>query len=76
MNEHKNHLIQGFTQKYNIHMLVYFDETNNIDAALLREKQLKKWNRKWKLELIEKENPHWKDLSLPWIPDQVGNDKI
>ncbi len=61
--EHKNHLIKGFTEKYNVHMLVYFEQTSNIEAALQREKQLKKWNRKWKLDLIESINPEWKDLS-------------
>jgi putative endonuclease len=73
--EHKNNLIQGFTQTYNIHMLVYFEETSDINEALIREKQLKKWERKWKLELIEKTNNEWKDLSKGWIPDQVGDDK-
>jgi len=60
--EHKNKLIDGFTKKYNIHMLVYYEITNTINSAISREKQLKKWNRKWKLELIEKENSEWKDL--------------
>ena len=74
--EHKNNLIKGFTSKYNVHLLVYFEQTNDINAALQKEKQLKKWNRKWKLELIEKRNPQWKDLSEDWIPDQVGNDIV
>ena len=63
MYEHKNHLVKGFTEKYNVHMLVYFEQTSNIEAALQREKQLKKWNRKWKLDLIESVNAEWKDLS-------------
>jgi len=62
--EHKNNLIKGFTQKYNIHNLVYYEETNDVKIAIEREKNLKNWKRKWKLELIEKENPQWKDLSL------------
>jgi putative endonuclease len=62
--EHKNNLIFGFTSKYEVHTLVYFEETNDVDSALIREKQLKKWNRQWKIELIEKENPEWKDLSI------------
>lgn len=62
MCEHKNNLIEGFTKKYNIHSLVYFEMFSNIHDALTREKQLKKWERKWKLELIEKENKDWKDL--------------
>ncbi len=60
--EHKNNLIEGFTQKYNIHMLVYYEQCDDIESAIIREKQLKKWNRRWKLELIEKENPRWRDL--------------
>jgi putative endonuclease len=64
-----------FTSKYKVHQLVYFEETSDISSALKREKQLKKWNRQWKLELIEHLNPNWNDLSNDWIPDQVGNDK-
>ncbi|MFH1593662.1 MAG: GIY-YIG nuclease family protein [Candidatus Omnitrophota bacterium] len=60
--EHKNNLIDGFTKEYNIHKLVYFEETSDINEAIAREKSLKKWNRAWKLELIEKENPDWEDL--------------
>lgn len=67
--EHKHNLVEGFTSKYGVHMLVHYEETENIESALQREKQLKKWNRKWKLELIEKVNPEWKDLSKDWIPD-------
>ena|SRR3989344_2087805 len=67
--EHKTDLVPGFTSRYGVHMLVYFEETLDINAALLREKQLKKWNRKWKLELIEKSNPDWEDKALDWIPD-------
>ncbi|MBI2642534.1 MAG: GIY-YIG nuclease family protein [Candidatus Wildermuthbacteria bacterium] len=61
--EHQQNIIKGFTEKYNVHHLVYYETTSNVQAALQREKQLKKWNRQWKLELIEKENPEWKDLS-------------
>ncbi|MDE3037198.1 MAG: GIY-YIG nuclease family protein [Pseudomonadota bacterium] len=60
--EHKNDLADGFTKKYGVHMLVWYEATENIEAAITREKQIKKWNRKWKLELIEKMNPDWKDL--------------
>ena len=60
--EHKNNLIDGFTKKYNVHLLVYYEQHVDIESAITREKQLKKWNRKWKLELIEKENPQWRDL--------------
>lgn len=60
--EHKNNFIAGFTWQYNIHILVYYEQTSNIASAIRREKQLKKWNRDWKITLIEKENPEWKDL--------------
>ena len=60
--QHENKLVEGFTSKYGVHQLVYYEQTNDITAALTREKQLKKWNRKWKIELIEKDNPQWKDL--------------
>jgi putative endonuclease len=60
--EHKNELVEGFTQKYAIHNLVYFEVTESIESAIMREKQLKKWNRAWKINLIEKSNPAWKDL--------------
>ncbi len=60
--EHKNELVDGFTKKYHIHHLVYYEMTPNIKSAIEREKQLKKWQREWKLELIEKQNPSWRDL--------------
>ena len=60
--EHKNNFIGGFTQKYGVHNLVYYEEHNNIGKAITREKQMKKWKRQWKIELIEKFNPQWKDL--------------
>jgi len=60
--EHKYRLIPGFTSKYDVGTLVYFGEFNDIESAIHREKQQKKWNRKWKLDLIEKVNPDWKDL--------------
>ena len=60
--EHKNNLVEGFTKKYSIHLLVYYEIYKNIYDALQREKRLKKWNRAWKIELIEKENPEWIDL--------------
>jgi putative endonuclease len=60
--EHKNNLVKGFTQRYQIHNLVYYEITSNISAAIAREKQLKAWHRRWKIALIEKNNPQWKDL--------------
>jgi putative endonuclease len=60
--EHKNDLIEGFTKKYNVHSLVYFEIHQEIFNAIQREKSIKKWNRAWKIELIEKNNIEWKDL--------------
>jgi putative endonuclease len=66
--EHKHDVVEGFTQKYKVHQLVYFEQHQDMLAAITREKQIKKWNRAWKLAVIEKSNPDWRDL---W-PDIVG----
>lgn len=60
--QHKNDLVEGFTEKYGVHFLVYYELCDQILTAIEREKQLKKWNRQWKIDLIEKMNPTWKDL--------------
>jgi putative endonuclease len=60
--EHKQDFVEGFTAKYHIHQLVYFELHRNMAEAILREKRIKKWNRAWKIELIEKNNPEWNDL--------------
>lgn len=60
--EHRNKLIEGFTFKYNVNKLVYFEHYTDINDAIKREKQLKKWNRAWKDRLINEKNPEWKDL--------------
>ena len=60
--EHKHSLIKGFTKKYNVDRLVYYETTEDVESAILREKRLKKWKRQWKVELIEQKNPNWKDL--------------
>lgn len=60
--EHKQNLGEGFTRKYGVHMLVYFEMHHEMTEAIRREKQFKKWNRPWKIELIEKTNPGWRDL--------------
>ena len=52
----------GFTKEYNVHVLVYYEQHHEIEEAIAREKQIKKWNRKWKMRLIEEKNPEWKDL--------------
>jgi putative endonuclease len=64
--EHKNGLVEGFTKKYRVHKLVYYEVTENVLAALEREKEVKKWRREKKNQLVEKVNPTWEDLSLKW----------
>jgi putative endonuclease len=60
--EHKNKVIEGFSSKHDLDMLVYYEVHENAESAIKREKRLKRWNRKWKIELIQKQNPDWKDL--------------
>ncbi|WP_372684012.1 GIY-YIG nuclease family protein [Desulfosarcina sp.] len=60
--QHKNGLVKGFSRQYGLKTLVYFEAYQNVEKAILREKRLKKWNREWKIKLIEKANPGWKDL--------------
>lgn len=60
--EHKNSVVEGFTKKYGIHLLVYYELQADMRTAIMREKQIKKWNRNWKMELIESANPEWRDL--------------
>ena len=60
--DHKNNVIQGFTEKYGVHALVYYESYTDVRDALTREKRLKKWKRQWKIDLIESKNPDWKDL--------------
>jgi putative endonuclease len=64
--EHKHKLIKGFTSKYNCINLVYYEDYNDIHFAISREKQLKKWRRSKKEQLIKKQNPNWRDLSIGW----------
>jgi len=60
--EHKQNDVEGFTELYNVHNLVYYEIYKDVTEAILREKQMKKWNRQWKINLIEKNNPQWMDL--------------
>ena len=60
--EHKNDLVPGFTKRYNVHKLVWYEVHDSMESAIAREKAIKEWKRRWKLELIERENPEWKDL--------------
>ncbi|MFC1687972.1 GIY-YIG nuclease family protein [Patescibacteria group bacterium] len=65
--EHKNGVNEGFSKDYRLHKLVYFEESNDVYEVIKREKQLKSWKRKWKLDLIKKENPSFNDLSQEWL---------
>lgn len=66
MFEHKNQLNEGFSKKYSLNRLVYFETFQYINDAIKREKNMKKWKRQWKINLIEKENPGWNDLAKEW----------
>jgi putative endonuclease len=70
--EHKQKLVPGFTTKYNIERLVYFEVTEDVDVAISREKQIKGWLRNKKIALIESANPTWDDLSVSWFQEK-GN---
>ena len=64
--EHKSDILEGFTKKYAVHNLVYYEVSSDINSAIGREKQLKGWKREWKIDLIEKDNTEWRDLSEEW----------
>ncbi len=66
VREHKNKFVEGFTKRYNIDRLVYYELTDSVETALNREKQLKRWHRDWKINLIKEMNPQFKDLSIDW----------
>jgi putative endonuclease len=60
--QHREHLVDGFTKRYDVTMLIWYELHATMDAAITREKRIKKWNRVWKLRLIQEANPHWRDL--------------
>lgn len=60
--EHKNNMVEGFSKRYSVHQLVWYELHGSMESAILREKRLKDWKRSWKLNLIERMNPHWQDL--------------
>jgi putative endonuclease len=60
--EHKNNIVEGFTKRYNVHRLVWYEMHESMESAIAQEKRLKNWRRKWKLELIESNNPNWIDF--------------
>jgi putative endonuclease len=62
--EHKNKFVEGFIKQYEVHQLVWFEQHEDVAQAILREKQIKKWNQAWKVNLIEEANPYWNDLYL------------
>ncbi len=65
--QHKNDQAEGFTKHYGVHQLAWYEVHRSAEAAITREKQIKKWNRQWKLELIEQHNPEWRDLYLDLV---------
>jgi putative endonuclease len=67
VSEHKLQIVEGFTKDYGVAKLVYYELFQDVNAAIRREKQLKRWHREWKIALITKDNPDWKDLSLAWV---------
>jgi len=66
MYEHKHKLVDGFTKKYGLDRLVYFEVFQYVSDAIKREKNIKKWKRQWKIDLIEQDNPYWEDLTKDW----------
>ena len=66
MFEHKHKLVEGFTKKYGLDRLIYFEVFQYVNDAIKREKNIKKWKRQWKINLIEEENPDWEDLAKDW----------
>ena len=76
--QHRNDVLPGFTSKYGVHMLVRFEQFGDMERAILREKQLKRWHRQWKINLINESNPHWADLAVglglpPLAPGKTRN---
>ena len=67
VGQHKSGLVEGFTRRYTVHTLVWYEKHDSIETAIHREKDIKKWNRSWKIELIETGNPQWHDLSVDFM---------
>lgn len=74
IQEHKCKLVPGFTKEYDLNMLVYFETHEDINNAIQREKNMKRWYRDWKIDLINKHNPEWKDLALEWMDHRIKSD--
>jgi putative endonuclease len=73
VSEHKAGIIDGFTKKYHVNILVYYEQFQYIEDAIIREKQLKKWNREWKIRLIESNNPEWNDIYLSFAQSMMDS---
>jgi len=71
--EHKNKLFEGFSKRYNLTKLVYIEQTNSVESAIKREKQLKNWHREWKINLIEENNPNWEDISIEILDAEINS---
>lgn len=71
--QHRNETFEGFTKEYGCKRLVWFEVHNEMDSAIIREKRIKKWERAWKLRLIEENNPTWRDLAEDWGFDPLPN---
>jgi len=67
VSEHRDGVVPGFTRRYGVKRLVHYEQFGDVNEAIAREKQLKKWNREWKLNLIERDNPQWDDLAAAWF---------
>jgi putative endonuclease len=72
IHQHRKGVVRGFTSDYGVKMLVWFEQHSTMEAAITREKRIKKWNRAWKLELIEVENPEWRDLAEDFGFEPLG----
>ena len=70
--QHRDSAVPGFTEEYGVKMLVWFEQHGTMELAIQREKRIKKWNRAWKLELIEKDNPEWRDLAVELGFERLG----
>ena len=73
--QHRTHAVDGFTKKYNVNLLMWFEQHETMESAIAREKAIKKWNRSWKLALIEKTNPNWIDL-WPVITGEILDSRL
>ncbi|WP_091142067.1 GIY-YIG nuclease family protein [Novosphingobium sp. CF614] len=76
LHQHREGLIDGFTKDYGVHRLVWFEQHGTMEHAITREKRIKKWNRAWKIALIEAANPDWRDLAVDWGFDPLSSHRI